>query len=401
MNPKRSKYETVFKNLFFFNGYKITDLEDTENQVLVTLERIRSPKCPHCGSELSHIEETYIRIVRDLNLRQKQCHIKFEENKIRCSCGYRGIEYLDFVHPYSRCTRLLEEEVAICTARMTITDASIIWHLNWKTVKEIDKQSIKDKMIDLKTLNPTKIGVDEIAYIKGHHYLTIVRDITARKVIWIGFNRKTETLDAFFKELGPEKSMNIEVCCMDMWDPYIASVKQNTTADIVFDKFHIIKKVNEALDKVRKNVFAKGDKSTRREMKHKRFLILHRRNNLVDERDIESLEQLLESNKPLYIAYILKEEIADIFDDDDENREIVRLEQWFKNVLDSGIEEFLPVVSMIQRYLYGILNYFKHGLTNAGSEGFNNKINVIKRAAFGFRDIEYFKLKIFQRCGGI
>ena len=200
------------------------------------------------------------------------------------------------------------------------------------------------------------IGVDEIAYMKGHHYLTIVRDITARRVIWIGFKRKTETLDEFFKELGSEKSKRIEVCCMDMWDPYITSVKKNTRADIVFDKFHIIKKVNEVLDKVRKSVFAQSDKSTRKEMKHKRFLILHRRKNLIEEEDIESLEQLLEANKPLYTAYILKEEIADVFDDVDESRETVRLEQWFTNVRDSGIKEFLPVVSMIQSYLYGVLN---------------------------------------------
>jgi transposase len=188
---------------------------------------------------------------------------------------------------------------------------------------------------------------------------------------------------------------------MDMWDPYIASVKKNTSADIVFDKFHIIKKVNEAVDKVRKKEFAQSDKSTRKEMKHKRFLIRHRRKNLTDEEEIESLVQILESNEPLYKAYVLKEEIADIFDDVDEERETIRLEQWFKNVSESGIVEFVPVVSMIKSYIYGVLNYFKHKLTNAGSEGFNNKIDVIKRAAFGFRDIEYFKLKIFQRCGGI
>jgi transposase len=398
MNPKRSKYEIVFKNLFFFTGYKLSDLKDTENQVLVILRKVGPPKCSHCGSVHGHIEERYTRIVRELNLRHKQCYIEFEENKIRCSCGYRGIEYLDFIRPYSRCTKYLEDAVATC--RMTISDASALWDLDWKTVKEIDMKSIQDKMIDLKTLNPTMIGVDEIAYMKGHLYLTIVRDITARRVIWIGFKRKTETLDEFFKELGPEKSKHIGICCMDMWDPYIASVKRNIQADIVFDKFHIIKKVNEALDKVRKSVFAQSDKSTRKEMKHKRFLILHRRKNIIEEEDIESLEHLLESNKPLYMAYVLKEEIADIFDDVDESRETVRLEQWFKTVDDSGIEEFIPVVSMIQSYLYGILNYFKHRLTNAGSEGFNNKINVIKRAAFGFRDIEYFKLKIFQRCGG-
>ena len=402
MKRKRSKYEIVFKHLFFFPGYKITDIQDTENQVYIFLKKVGHSKCPQCGSADSRIEESYTRIVRDLNLRDKQSHVVFEENKIRCcSCGYRGIEYLEFVRPYSRCTKELEDAVGFCTSRMPLTNAAAIWGLDWKTVKDIDKRSIQDKMIDLKTLNPTKIGVDEIAYLKGHHYLTIVRDITTRRVIWIGLKRKTTTLDEFFTELGPEKSRNITVCCMDMWDPYIASVKKNTTADIVFDKFHIIKKVNEAVDKVRKKVFSQSDKFTRIEMKHKRFLILHRRKNLTDTEDIESLDQILESNEPLYKAYVLKEEIADIFDDVNADRETIRLEQWFKNVKDSGIEEFGPVVSMIQNYIYGVLNYFKHKLTNAGSEGFNNKINVIKRAAFGFRDIEYFKLKIFQRCGGI
>ena len=101
------------------------------------------------------------------------------------------------------------------------------------------------------------------------------------------------------------------------------------------------------------------------------------------------------------MAYGLKEEIADIFYDVNVDRETIRLEQWFKNVSDSGIWEFVPVVSLIQRYLYGALNYFKYKLTNEGSEGFHNKINLIKRAAFGFRHIEFFKLKIFQWCEGI
>jgi len=258
MKRKRSKYKIVFKNLFFVPEYKITDLQDTDDRVFVSLKKVGPSKCPQCGSVSNQIEESYTRIVRDLDLRNKQSHIVFEENKIRCgSCGYRGIEYLEFVRPYSRCTKGLEDAVGFCTSRMPLTDAAAIWGLDWKTVKEIDKRSIQDKMIDLKTLNPTKIGVDEIANMKGHQYLTIVRDITARRVIWVGFKRKTATLDEFFTELGPEKSKNITVCCMDMWDPYIASVKKNTSADIVFDKFHIIKKVNEAVDKVRKKVFAK------------------------------------------------------------------------------------------------------------------------------------------------
>ena len=401
MRPKRSKYKRVFEHLFSFLGYKLFDLKETKKEVLVILKKVGHSKCPACGSDHTTIEETYTRTIRDLNLRQKTSNIQFEENKIQCSCGYRGIEYLDFVRPYSRCSKSLEEEISVCTSMMTLTDASLIWNLDWKTIKEIDRRSIQDNLVDLKTTNPTIIGVDEIAYKKGQNYLTIVRDVPARKVIWIGFKRKTETLDAFFQELGPEKSMKIQVCCMDMWDPYVASVKKNTNADIVFDKFHVIKKINDVLDKIRRRVFAQADKETRKLMKHKRFLVLHRRKNLTDEKDIESLEQLLNSNEPLYKAYVLKEEIADIYDDVNAESEIVRLEQWFQNVIDSGCEEFLPVVSMIQSYLYGIHNYFKHKLTNAGSEGFNNKINVIKRAAYGFRDIEYFKLKILQQCGGI
>ena len=401
MRPKRSKYKRVFEHLFSFLGYKLFDLKETKKEVLVILKKVGHSKCPACGSDHTTIEETYTRTIHDLNLRQKTSNIQFEENKIQCSCGYRGIEYLDFVRPYSRCSKSLEEEISVCTSMMTLTDASLIWNLDWKTIKEIDRRSIQDNLVDLKTTNPTIIGVDEIAYKKGQNYLTIVRDVPARKVIWIGFKRKTETLDAFFQELGPEKSMKIQVCCMDMWDPYVASVKKNTNADIVFDKFHVIKKINEVLDKIRRRVFAQADKETRKLMKHKRFLVLHRRKNLTDEKDIESLEQLLNSNKPLYKAYVLKEEIADIYDDVNAESEIVRLEQWFQNVIDSGCEEFLPVVSMIQSYLYGIHNYFKHKLTNAGSEGFNNKINVIKRAAYGFQDVEYFKLKILQQCGGM
>ena len=401
MKTKRSKYKRVFEHLFSFLGYKLFDLKEIKKEVLVILKKVGPSKCPACGSDHTTIEETYTRVIRDLNLRQKTCRLQFVENKIQCSCGYRGIEYLDFVRPYSRCSKSLEEEISICTAMMTLINASRIWNLDWKTVKEIDKRSIQDKLVDLKTINPTIIGVDEIAYQKGHKYLTVVRNIPARKVIWIGFNRKTETLDEFFRELGPEKSMQIQVCCMDMWDAYVGSVRKNTNADIVFDKFHVIKKVNEVLDKIRRRIFAQVDKETRKVMKHKRFLILHRRKNLTDENDIESLEQLLKTNEPLYKAYVLKEEIADIFDDVNAESEIARLEQWFQNVIDSGCEEFLSVVSMIRCYLYGIHNYFKHKLTNAGSEGFNNKINVIKRSAYGFNDIEYFKLKILQQCGGI
>jgi transposase len=111
------------------------------------------------------------------------------------------------------------------------------------------------------------------------------------------------------------------------------------------------------------------------------------------------LDTLLKQNETLSKAYLLKEQVLDIFDETDGDIAVKRLEKWMRNVAKSGITAYQKVVNTIQDYLYGILNYFKHRLTNAASEAINNKINVIKRRAYGFRDLEYFKLKIIQLCG--
>jgi len=133
-------------------------------------------------------------------------------------------------------------------------------------------------------------------------------------------------------------------------------------------------------------------------MKHKRFLILSRQERL-DKEKKETLQDLLSLNKNLYAAYLLKEQALDIFDEESQENATKRLKRWIENVKLSGIEQFQNVIKRIERYIYGIINYFKHKVTNAQSEGFNNKINIIKRRAYGFRDLEYFKLKILQTCG--
>jgi len=282
---------------------------------------------------------------------------------------------------------------------MTISDVVMITGLDWKTVKDIDKYYIKKRLVELQYLNPIGLGIDEIAYEKGHKYLTVVRDLDLNCVIWIGLGRKKETLDAFFTLLGEEKQQLINVVVLDMWDPYIASVKEYCPyADIVIDKFHIIKKVNEAVDAIRKQEFAKAKEEERIQMKRKRFIILKRGKNLT-ECQHEKLQELMENNELLYKAYLLKEQISDIFDEEGYESAMERLEKWIENVNESDISSFKKVVKTLRRYSYGVHNYFRYHITNAGSEGFNTKINIIRRKAYGFWDLEYFKLKIFQSCG--
>jgi len=167
---------------------------------------------------------------------------------------------------------------------------------------------------------------------------------------------------------------------------------------LFFDKFHIPKKINEALDSIRKSEFRKADAAERINMKRKRFLILSRQKRL-DENQKESIEDLKEINYHLYEAYLLKEQVLDIFDELDPLKAMQRFIKWFANVRELGITAYEKVIDTMQHYWYGIMNYFKHRLTNAGAEAINNKINIIKRRAYGFRDIEYFKLKIVQSCG--
>jgi len=391
------KYSKILKILVCFVGYIICDISFESNNVVITMKKKRKTgNCPKCERRCRVIE-SYTRKVRDLDAWSRTCFIILETYHIQCKCGYYGIEKLEFLDKYARYTKRFTEYVAMLCKEMTIKSAAKIAKIDWKTAKRIDKLELKNLVKDLKKIKIKGIGVDEIACKKGHKYLTVIRDISGG-VIWIGDGRKEETLDLFFKELGEQRCKKITLAVIDMWDPYIASIKKNTNAEIIFDKFHISKKVNEVVDNIRKKEFAQANPEERKLMKHKRFLILSRRKNLEKEK-IDTLDILIEQNNTLYMAYLLKEQVLDVFEEGDAINGITRLYKWFENVKTAGMEQFNKVIKTIKKYLYGIINYFKHQLTNSASEGINTKINVIKRMAYGFRDIEYFKLKILQSCG--
>ena len=306
---------------------------------------------------------------------------------------------MDFVYKYSSYAKRYEEYVAMLCAKMTNKNVAEICCINWKSVKTIDMKSLSKQRTSLDHLFTKGIGVDEVAYEKGHKYLTIVRELGRNRVIWIGVGRKKETFDQFFVELGSAKCADITEAVMDMWDPYIASVKEHCpNAAIVFDKFHVSKKINEALDSIRKKEFRKAGEEERKAMKKKRFVILKRKRNLTND-ESEALNVLKQKNDALYTAYLLKEQVLDIFDEQNKNTAIKRFETWFANIQQSELVQFDRVVKTIKTYFYGIGNYFDHRITNGGAEGINNKINVIKRMAYGYKDLKYFKLKILQSCG--
>jgi transposase len=391
-------YIPLCKNLFSFQGYKSLVLE-SENHIKIGLKsRRKTGICPSCSKRCSNIEAEYERTIRDLDMVGRQCYLVFSQKKIRCKCGYRGVEQLDFVAKSRRVTKRMETYIVTLSEMMTLKDTAKITRLDWKTVRLIDYEYIKSHLPDISNLNIKKIAIDEIAIMKGHKYLTIIRDYDTGAAIKILFGRKYKPVAKALSELGKERLEKIQYASLDMWDPYIKAIKEQCpNVKLVFDKFHVVKKVNEALDKVRKKEFAKADDDERKRMKHKRFIILKKKSRLKHKQK-EELCELIESNDKLYKAYLLKEQMLSIFDEKKDTFEKIngRINAWFENVLNNEMEEFYAVVDMIRKYFYGVINYFRYGMTNAIAEGFNTKINIIKRRAFGFRDIEYFMLKIFQ-----
>lgn len=292
----------------------------------------------------------------------------------------------------------MENSVASFCEIASLKEVAERFKLDWKTVKEIDRSHIKTLLPEISKLDVNKIAIDEIAIMKGHKYLTIIRDYDSGIPIKMVLGRGYEEVKEALLSLGKDKLAKINFASMDLWDAYIKAIKESCpNVILIFDKFHVVKKINEALDKVRKSEFADASQEERINMKHKRFVILRREKNLSPKQK-EDLERLMKSNHHLFKAYLLKEQVLSIFDDTQSNFEEIkqRMIQWIENILSNEMEEFYDAMNTILNYFDGVMNYFKYGMTNAIAEGFNTKINIIKRRAYGFKDVEYFMLKIFQ-----
>jgi transposase len=282
---------------------------------------------------------------------------------------------------------------------MSLTDVSLTCQLDWKTCKDIDLYYLERDLPGPDLSKVTRLAIDEIAIAKGHRYLSILRDFDTGLIVATFEGRGKDDLELALNTLGPEFCRKITHISLDLWDPYIAAFQSCCPqAALVFDKFHVIKKVSEALDLTRRREFAQATPVERVAMKHQRFVIL-RRNETLDADERETLTALLEKNTELEKAYLLKEQLTHIFADETSafEQQQSRLKVWMQNAFDSGNEYFQKAANTIGNYLYGILNYFRYRMTNAICEGFNTKIAVLKRRAFGFRDMKYFVLKIVQQ----
>lgn len=339
-----------------------------------------------------------IKQVRDLSCGDRRVYLEFEVRRILCKAtGLKRQERIEWMADNPFYTKRFADFVGRKCRSMTIKDvANELW-LDWHTVKELEKEYMRKQLAKAPAPKPRVIGVDEISVKKGHEYRIIVSDLEKRRPIWFGgTDRSEESMDLFYKDLGPEKSAHIRLAVMDMWKAFRSSANRNAPgAAILFDKFHVLRHLGEALDKVRKQEYARVTGTQRKFIKGQKYVLLSNRENLSSD-GRKSLKLLLAANHRLNTAYVLKESFSQLWDYESEAWARKFFDNWCESLKWQRLAPYEKFAQMIDRHWDGIAAYCKpeNKVALGFVEGFNNKIRVIQRRAYGLRDEEYLRLKI-------
>ncbi len=281
--------------------------------------------------------------------------------------------------------------------KATIQDVAKELRLDWKTVKEMDKEYMEEQLRRNPVAAPSVVGIDEISIKKGHTYRIVVSDLGREKPIWFGgTDRSEESLDMFYQWLGIKRAKKVRLAVMDMWKAFETSTQKNIPASaILYDKFHVIRHLGEALDTVRKTEYTRLANKDRSYIKGQKYTLLSNRENLtLDGR--EALMKLLKANKRLNAAYLLKESFGQLWSYQTEGWARRFFENWKESLKWQRLKPYEKFAHMIERHWDGVAAYSKpeNKVSLGFVEGLNNKIRVIQRRAYGLRDEEYLRLKI-------
>jgi transposase len=391
-------------------GYRIESWAETQRagRTLLVFE-LRPDQgakriCSGCGQLVGAVHDRTLRRIRDLPIFDYAVELVVPRFRLACPrCGPR-LEQLDWLDPHARVTRRLARNVARLCAGTSVRHAAQWFGLDWKTVKTIDFRHLE------RTLGPPDLdgvrllAMDEFAIQKGHRYATVVVDPERKRVLWVGRGRSRAEIRPFFELMGPARCAQVQAVAMDMNSAYDLEVRAHCpNAEVVYDLFHVVAKYGrEVVDRVRVDEAnrLRADKSARRVVKTARWLLLRNRENVPEDQTVR-LDELLAANKALLTVYLLKDDLKQLWRYRREAWAQKAWVAWKRRALRSGLEPLRVFVRRLEPYLAGILAHCRWPLGTNLVEGINNKIKVIKRLAYGYRDDDYFFLKIRAAFPGV
>ncbi len=340
---------------------------------------------------------TFPREFRMLTLGRKSAFLVVPVHRFHCrQCGTLRRGLLPFAEPRRRHTRSFARYALELSRHMTIKDVAGHLGVSWDVIKKIQKTHLKKRYSKPKLKHLRQIAVDEISIGKGHRYLTVVLDLGSGAVVFVGEGRGANALDPFWRRLRPSGA-KIEAVAMDMSPAYIKAVRKNLPgAWIVYDRFHVMKLFNDKLSDLRRELFREAtDKLQKDVLKGSRWLLLKNPENLDPEKEAARLEDALRLNRPLATAYYMREELRLMWEQEDALAAKAFLESWCERAEISGIRMLMDMAKTIRLHRWGIYAHYEYPISTGPLEGTNNKIKTMQRQAYGFRDKEFFMLKIY------
>jgi len=395
--PQNVFYKTI--GISNMQNFKHCSLKKQDGLLVARIKMKRSAACcPQCKGDDVVLRGWVIRRLVAPPIAGTPLCLFVEIPRVACrQCpGIRHV-HLPFAEPKKQHTRSFARYVLDLRKSMTIRDLAAHLGVSDWMVRNIEKQYLKRQFDKPRLKDLRLIGIDEICIGKGHRYLTVVLDLESGAVVHIGEGKGADALQPFWRSLKASRA-NIEAIAIDMSPAYQSAVMENLpTVKIVFDHFHVIKLFNDKLSAFRRELFREAtDLLQKNVLKGTRWLLLKNPENLdATKNEQHRLQEALELNKPLATVYYLKEELRQLWNQPGKTTAWRFLDDWCARAESSGIRMLQKFAKTLRRHRRGLLDWYDYPISTGPLEGTNNKIKTLQRQAYGYRDMDYFRLKIF------
>jgi transposase len=379
------------------------DLDVPGQQVVVHVVAGPGPfPCPECGT-LAARYGSKPRRWRHLDTCQFTTWI--ETDVPRVDCATHGVKQIrvPWAEPGSQFTALFERWAIDLLRECSVTGAAGLLRITWDEAWGIKGRAVRRGLARRQQEVVAHLGADEKAIAKRHRYLTVVADLDRSRVLYLADDRKQESLDGFWATLTPAQLAGIEAVAMDMWEPYVQSTRTHllgAETKIVFDKFHVVKHLHDAVDQVRRAEHRELRQAGDDRLTGSKYLWLMRPRDMSPEQR-QAFRALQQQDLQVARAWGLKERFRTFWEYRDSGAARNFFARWYWRATHSRLRPMAAVAKLIHRHLPNLLTYLQHGITNAGLEAVNAVIQWVKKTARGFRNPEHFKIAIFFHCGGL
>jgi transposase len=401
------RMETFIRRALELKAHRVVRVEadEAERELVVRIDRLgqRRLRCGACGLTARRVATTRRpeRQWQDLAMRDYMVRLVYAPFRVWCPpCGLR-VERIPWADQWQRVTHALARAVATLARELDWAAVAEHFRLNWKTVEAAVEGAVLWGLAHRRWRPLHVLGLDEVSRRKGQQYLTIVYDLARGRVVWVGRDRTTQTMAAFFTWLGPHRARSIHTVCCDMWAVYVDAVRTHLPqARVVFDRFHVSQHLSRAVDEVRRQTWRQMQGRDKAEFKKTRFLWLTNPENLRREQRTR-LSGLLRLNSPIVKGYLLKEDLRRFWEYRSTAWADGHLRQWLWRASHSRLAPFQKLARMLRTHRDGVLAWTRIRVTNGALEGMNNKIKVISHRAFGYRTTWTYIANIYHCCADL